>query len=270
MKEFKGNAIYNPSGKAGEYSYWACNFYIGCSNGCTYCFNKKGRSAKLLGGDSATLKKSFKDNNNALEIFEKELLQNLPEIKKSGLFFSFTTDPMITETMSLTLHSILICQRYNVPVKILTKETRFINLLLYPSLDRSLVAVGFTLTGHDNLEPNASTNSDRIAAMDAMSQEGFKTFASIEPIIDFKSSQEMIEQVSGFCDLIKVGLESGGKYNLKESYEFMSFLINLKKPKIYIKESLRKLVSYDDFDDEFFVERDYNLFTKNKGVSSDC
>ena len=24
-KNFKGKAIYNPSGKAGEYSYWACN-----------------------------------------------------------------------------------------------------------------------------------------------------------------------------------------------------------------------------------------------------
>jgi hypothetical protein len=26
MKTFNGKAIYNPSGKAGEYSYWACNF----------------------------------------------------------------------------------------------------------------------------------------------------------------------------------------------------------------------------------------------------
>ena len=48
MKTFKGKAIYNPSGKAGEYSYWACNFYVGCSNGCEYCYCKK----DILAGSS--------------------------------------------------------------------------------------------------------------------------------------------------------------------------------------------------------------------------
>ena len=36
MEKFNGKAIYNPSGKAGEYSTWACNFYVGCSNMCEY------------------------------------------------------------------------------------------------------------------------------------------------------------------------------------------------------------------------------------------
>jgi DNA repair photolyase len=47
---FPGKAIYNPSGKAGEYSYWACNFFKGCSNGCEYCYLKKGVLKKTLGG----------------------------------------------------------------------------------------------------------------------------------------------------------------------------------------------------------------------------
>jgi len=29
MKTFKGKAIYQPAGKAAEYSQWACNFYTG-------------------------------------------------------------------------------------------------------------------------------------------------------------------------------------------------------------------------------------------------
>lgn len=33
-KRFNGKAIYNPSGKAGEYSQWACNYFTGCSNEC--------------------------------------------------------------------------------------------------------------------------------------------------------------------------------------------------------------------------------------------
>lgn len=30
--------IYKPAGKAQEYSLWAANFYLGCSNNCSYCY----------------------------------------------------------------------------------------------------------------------------------------------------------------------------------------------------------------------------------------
>jgi hypothetical protein len=38
MKRFNGKAIYNPQGKAGEYSNWGCNFYVvvlTCANTAT-------------------------------------------------------------------------------------------------------------------------------------------------------------------------------------------------------------------------------------------
>ena len=76
MKTFKGKAIYNPSGKAGEYSYWACNFYIGCSNKCEYCYCKKGVLANSIGQDKPQLKKCFRDEAHALELFKKELKAN--------------------------------------------------------------------------------------------------------------------------------------------------------------------------------------------------
>jgi len=248
---FKGKAIYNPSGKAGEYSYWASNFYLGCSNGCTYCFLKKGRSAKTFGGDKPTLKKCFKNETHALEVFEKELLKNLDEIKDSGMFFSFTTDPMINETVKLTVDALLVCQKHKVPVKILTKKTDYIRDLImcadFHNWDKGLIAVGVTLTGHDELEPDASPNNDRLNSLYDLNHSGFKTFASIEPIIDFKSSKKMIEKCVGICDLVKVGLESGKKFHYNDAYAFMSFLVKLKAPKIYIKESLRKLVNYGDY-----------------------
>ena len=31
-------AIYIPSGKAREYSPYACNLYLGCSHACEYCY----------------------------------------------------------------------------------------------------------------------------------------------------------------------------------------------------------------------------------------
>lgn len=273
MKEFKGKAIYNPIGKAGEYSYWACNFYNGCSNGCTYCYCKKGRSKHIFGGDKPTLKKRFKDEEHALEVFEKELQQNLPELQEHGLFFSFTTDPMLPETWLATISAMNACHCDNVPVKILTKRVEWVDRFIaarakYQSHGRShkLTAFGFTLTGHDELEPNASTNDERIEAMRKLHKAGFKTFASIEPIIDLDSSRDMIGKTLGFCDLYKIGLLSGKKYNKQELIDFINWNLSGQsvyesKARFYFKDSLLKQAGIQRSELPFnCVGRDYSLF----------
>lgn len=277
MKRFKGKAIYQPSGKASEYAEWACNFYVGCSNGCEYCYLKKGRGAKILGGDKPTLKTCFNDKTHALEVFEKELAQNFPELQKHGLFFSFTTDPMLPETFELTCNAIGIALHYQVPVKILTKCTDWVDEYIWwlnnsnsdnASLEwRKNIAFGFTLTGHDELEPGASSNAERIEAMKMLHEAGFRTFASIEPIIDFDSSFEMIKQTVGFCELYKVGLESGKKYKKLDVNEFLykiSILAAVNDFKVYPKDSLVALSLYSrEFLETLsssFVDRSYNIF----------
>ncbi|GHU97360.1 hypothetical protein FACS1894156_8920 [Bacteroidia bacterium] len=271
MKNFDGKAIYNPSGKAGEYSYWACNFYVGCSNGCKYCYCKKGIFKGTMGGDKPTLKKCFKDENHALEIFEKELKQNLPELQKHGLFFTFSSDPLIDETFRMTIEALDICLEQEVSVKLLTKSVPNIKTLL-DELDRNgyyhhtltkYVAFGFTLTGHDELEPNASTNAERIEEIRKLHDADFKTWASIEPVINFERSLEMILQTRGFCDLYKVGLESGKKYNYLEIRSFMlaCYGINGIKSKFYFKDELLKqaVIKREHLPDNC-VSRDYNIF----------
>lgn len=270
MKTFKGKAIYNPSGKAGEYSYWACNFYKGCSNGCTYCYLKKGVLAHAMGGDKPELKACFKDEAHALEVFEKELIQNKEELKKHGLFFTFTSDPMLPETINLTHKAIKVCILYDVNVKVLTKKANVQSFFdISPELSfaafRRNVAFGFTLTGHDKLEPEASPNAERIEAMKKLHESGFKTFASIEPIIDFDSSLRMIFETVEFCDLYKIGLESGKRYKIEEVHLFLhqvSIMTRACQNKIYFKDSIlnaakieRQLLFIDNC-----VERDYNLF----------
>lgn len=262
---FKDKAIYNPSGKAGEYSYWACNFHVGCSNGCKYCYLKKGIGKSVLGGDKPTLKKCFKDEDDALKIFEKELLQNVEELRKHGLFFTFTSDPMLPETIKLTELAIDTATDYDVPVKILTKKADWLEYLLprLPINDyaRKLYAFGFTLTGHDELETSASTNTERIEAMRKLHEAGFKVWASIEPIIDLQSSMQMIEQTIGFCDLYKIGLESGKKLP-KEELRMFSGRVNLLGNrygfKVYWKDSVTKITG--KMISDTVVGRDYNMF----------
>jgi DNA repair photolyase len=269
-KNFNGKAIYNPSGKAGEYSYWAANLHVGCSNGCTYCYCKKGILAGAMGQDKPQLKKCFKDEKHARAIFLKEFTENLDELKKHGLFYSFTTDPMLKETIDLTLGTAMQCVINDVPVKILTKCTEWVDSFLMdwyynefrPNFNPGMFAFGFTLTGHDELEPNASTNAERIEAMKKLHDAGFKTFASIEPIIDIKSSQNMILLSSPFCDLFKIGVKSGKKYDRKELKIFISetnYLVSEKK--IYFKDSLLKAagISRDSLPKNC-VTRDFNIF----------
>ena len=271
MKNFKGKAIYCPTGKAAEYSQWACNFYVGCSNRCTYCYCKKGILAGAMGMDKPQLKKCFKDESHALELFEKELKANLTELQKHGLFFSFTTDPMLPETIKLTSRALNFCQipfEEPIPVKILTKCTHWVDGFLNNyerifGIDHpDKIAFGFTLTGHDELEPNASTNTERIEAMKKLHNAGFKTFASLEPIIDLAKSLEMIFLSRSFCDLFKIGLESGKKYSKPELQNFIKVIPSrVDGTKIYFKDSLLKAAGINrDELPENCVNRDYNLF----------
>ena len=259
-------AIYKPKGKAAEYSEWACNFYVGCSNGCTYCYCKKGILAGVMGQDKPQLKKCFKDETHALKVFEKELLANLDELRKHGLFFSFTTDPMLKDAIALTVSAIDLCQKYNVPVKILTKCTQWVRFVsVHLDITRkNLMSFVFTLTGHDELVPNASSNKDRIRAMKVLSDAGFKTWASIEPIIDFEDSYEMIYAVKDFCDLYKIGLQSGRKYDEFEPFDFVIDMIQFNAEfckKIYFKDSLLKAAGINRADlPSNCVDRSYNIF----------
>lgn len=276
-RNFNGKAIYQPAGKAAEYSKWACNFYVGCSNGCTYCYCKKGILAGAMGQDKPQLKKCFRNEEHAIEVFEKELLANLEELRKHGLFFSFTTDPMLPETLDLTFAaSGMAVNNYNVPVKILTKCTAWVDSFLYflshsnsdnEALEwRKMYAIGFTLTGHDELEPNASTNAERIEAMKKLHDAGFKTWASIEPILDLPTSFEMICHTNGFCELYKIGLQSGEKYDKDELKRFTEGVLRQNgfyEAKIYFKDSLLKAagISRESLP-RTCVTRDYNIFNQ--------
>lgn len=266
---FNGKAIYNPSGKAAEYSSWACNFYTGCSNDCEYCYCKRGVMSHVW-SVYPKLKKCFSSPEHALRVFIEEMFRNIDELRECGILFSFTTDPMLPETHVLTLCAAEAANREGVPVKILTKRADveiFSKVRKMELSNRGLIAFGFTLTGHDELEQNANTNMERIKAMLYLHKQGFKTFASIEPVIDGPSAFAMINLISGWCDLIKVGLLSG-----KRNYEpgeieclYEAIKSDSRGSMFYLKDSI---VSYLKLDRTHLpahcVNQDYNVFKANK------
>lgn len=247
-------AIYMPKGKAGEYAKYACNFYRGCSNGCTYCYLKRGVLQHALGADMPILKTCFNDEHDAIRVYFNELTDPnvYADIMKQGVFFTFTSDPCLAET--IILNSSVMCgtMDIDVPVQMLTKCAKWIHtdaglqLLEHPKASE-LLSVGFTLTGMDYLEPNASTNAERVEAMKRIHDMGIRTWASVEPVIDIEASKRCIANTLEFCNEYKIGLLSGGKrgYTKEDVQKFVEWVENAvqgKGKKVYLKESVRNFI----------------------------
>lgn len=245
--------IYAPVGSAGEYSPWAANLYVGCSNGCSYCFCKRGVLKHALGGDTAVLKKSLGSEENAFRIFCDELAASKEEIIKDGsLFFTFTSDPCLRGTIDLNFKCIGHAIAQGVPCTILTKRADWLDTPAWQKVkevigeQKQMFRVGFTLTGLDHLEPGASTNQERIEAMKVLHDEGFPTWASIEPVIDLDASFSMIQQCAPLCDHMKIGLVTGQKrnYGREDVLDFMSKVHTIvPEAKVYWKHSVRKMIN---------------------------
>lgn len=269
--------IYQPKTFAGEYSKYAVNFYVGClgKDSCKYCY-----CPHVLHGywpDKPTLKKVLVNEDKAYELFEKELRHNLDELREHGLFFNFVSDPCLPETYSLNRAAWMLCLFHEVPIKILTKQTWWIRSFFAEATSagarlnknywraKRIFALGFTLTGHDELEPGAAPNIARTDAMKLLHNIGFKTWASIEPIIDFKSSLRMIEETKDFCDHYKIGLQSGKNYEPDELFNFYSdvtAVLSQSKATIYWKNSFmhKAKLSREGLPGNC-VTADFNLFT---------
>jgi DNA repair photolyase len=209
-----GRLIYQPKGKAREYSPWACNLYNGCTNNCTYCYNKKCVGSKLLGKEDVTLKSGFTCKKDAQIAFQKELDKYKDSILADGkgLFFNFVSDPFLKETWALNYACAEYAMQRGVPCVFLSKKRP--NNMMIGLLERykDLVNVGFTLTGMDGLEPNADTNRDRIEAIKILSERGVQTWASIEPIINIGLSFYLMCKANNVgCREFKIGVLSGKK-----------------------------------------------------------
>lgn len=253
LKPINGKAIYTTKGAAREYGRIGCNFYVGCPHGCTYCYLKRGAPSAQLGGSVAKLKKCLINEDRALEIFCDEARKHIDALQRYGLFFSFTTDPLIPETRDLTISALNFTMHNGIPVKVLTKDATFIDcqrmkFFLKSDAAKEFVQFGFTLTARDDMEPNASTNHERIETMRRLHCMGFQTFASIEPVIDWTHALMAVALSLDSCDHYKIGLRSGvGKdyYDPLQSGMTIRYLtekiVNYGRT-VYLKESTRTLM----------------------------
>ena len=270
-------------GSAREYARWSVNPYLGCPHQCTYCYLQNGRSRKVLGGDVVHLKKGVVSEDHAYYLAMAEIFEHENEIRQEGgLFMSFTTDPMCGQCRDLFMHIIhetLLSSR--IPVVVLTKVIDIWAHELYCAIEclnaydyQCPIAFGWTLTGHDEMEPNAPTNQKRIECMAFVHRGGFRVWASIEPVIDFPSSLRMVEQaLEAGCIHFKIGLQTYGNKVLRKMYDhdecrkFIGDVMHITSGKatVYWKQSIRTFLGKEDYARATVgypgvVEADWNMF----------
>jgi DNA repair photolyase len=172
------------------------------------------------------------NEEHAYHLAMAEIIEHRDEIiHDGGLFMSFTSDPCLMETYDLFADINFGACNHGIPVTILTKCAYDIpkkceGIPKRPCfspfcINSKMLAIGWTLTGHDELEPNAAPNSERLRYMKMASDKGMMTWASIEPVIDFPSSLDMIYQaLNAGCQHFKIGLLTNNTRLVRKDFEF--------------------------------------------------
>ena len=196
------------------------------------------------------LKKGLVSETHAYHLTMAEIAEHRDEIiRDGGLFMTFTSDSFAEGTKNLFFSILGACVHYKIPATVLTKagsdscfrsfkdkegnNMAFTLLSKLITLDPEYVSIGWTLTGHDELEPHASTNESRIELMKRLNDYPYpniedgsianprKTWASIEPVIDFPHSLDMIYQaLNAGCRHFKIGLLTNNTHLVRKDFEF--------------------------------------------------
>lgn len=155
----KGALIYQPQGAAGEYAKWAINLYHGCSNGCTYCYNRRGVLSHVFCDKPELAAPIIKTRDAQINYFIKigkssvheaipqvtmenctnvaicsRIAQDINKIGQSrliedgGVFMSFTCDPFDTEenVQHSTFVATISLLKKGIPVTLLTKNVEWL------------------------------------------------------------------------------------------------------------------------------------------------
>ena len=244
------NIIYEPKGRAREYSELACNIYIGCTHKCRYCF-APGCMRKTANEwhSKVTIRK------NALTLFEKDAQFLYRNHDQRAILFSFLSDPYqcIEESEQLTHQALEIAMHYRLKTKVLTKgRARLIRRDL-PLMRQMGTELGVTVcfandTYRQDWEPDASPIDERLTILREAHDMGIFTWVSLEPVIMPEEALQVLVMLAPYVDLWKIGKINHFK-EVEQQIDWRKFLreamaiLLSTKAKFYIKHDLLR---YDD------------------------
>lgn len=244
--------LYQPNGRAREYSQWALNIYRGCGHLCTYCY---------VPNATVTSREAFhrpEERRDFLAKLEKEAAAMKPTGDKILLCFSCDPYQPIDDELQHTRKALQILKKYGHNFQILTKggKRALRDLDLYGPGD----AFASTLTLIDpgkseEWEGQAASPQERMDTLKAFHAAGVETWVSLEPVLNPASALEIIRRTHEYVDLYKVGkLNYQSKADpranaLAEKIDWAQFandaisLLEGLGKRFYIKDDLAKYVT---------------------------
>lgn len=231
--------IYEPRGKALEYSPLACNLYTGCSHACKYCYCP------------AIMRKTLNEWSTAPHARTRILKQVENDAAKIAgdkrdILFSFMTDPYQSdESAYLTRQALLICEKYKLKAQILTKAG-FRAEKDFDILKRNNWKFGSTIIFRNEelrkeWEPGAPSISSRYEAVKNAKKAGIYTWVSIEPVVNSDEALNVMSDLLQYVDFWKVGKLNHFK-EIEDKIDWRKFLADTKKvlngKAYYIKNDL--------------------------------
>ena len=239
------SVIYEPRGKAREYSPLALNLYIGCSHRCRYCYGPS-----CLQKTKEQYFTTPEPRKGVIENLKKELQKNRP---KGQVLLSFIGDPYCetTDGNATTREALEILLESKAPVAILTKGGNrcLKDLDLFKAFGEH-IQIGATLTFSDSIESvaweeGAAMPGERMDALLKLHEAGIRTFASFEPVILPEQSLKLMKWGLGFIDVYKIG-KLNNYQGLDKNIDWTAFLqgaLDILRPagkQVYIKHDLRQ------------------------------
>lgn len=195
--------IYEPKGRAREYSELACNIAVGCSHGCRYCYGPQ------VLRQSPAFWSEPRYKNNLVERFAKDARRLHGDPRE--ILFCFATDPCQSVEAALATRGLLdIAEDEKLRCQILTKNPQraldFFGHLLQRNRWKLGTTICFTSESmREEWEPGAPRIMDRILALRDAKNQGITTWTSIEPVIDPDEALAAIVDTDPYSDFIKIG-----------------------------------------------------------------
>jgi DNA repair photolyase len=236
--------IYEPKGRAREYSPLAANFYEGCNHGCAYCYAPAIR--RITREDYLAVK----PRRDILHELEKDCRRYA--YSQVPVLFNFMGDPycLANDTHRITRGALKLMLENHIPVSILTKGgSRSLQDMDIVKQFGTHIKIGATLTYFDpaksaEIEPGAALPLGRLEALGAFRKEGVRTWASFEPVLDPAESLKIMEASIPFVDEYKVG-KINNFQDLDKSIDWTDFLgkavalLRKEGKPFYVKHDLR-------------------------------
>jgi DNA repair photolyase len=199
--------IYEPSGKAREYSELAANFYTGCSHACKYCY-----CPAIMRKTLDQWSSNPHARTNIINQFERDAKTATAEQKEKELLFSFMSDCYQNEESAfLTRQALLIAEKYGFKkVNVLTKAgfravKDFDIFMRNPGWKFGSTIIMRNEELREQWEPGAPSIQSRYEAVKIANKNGIYTWVSIEPVISTTEALNVISDLRKYVSFWKVG-----------------------------------------------------------------